>query len=97
MENLKPDFTASKEETPDTPPFTGKDLNALVWFLLKTTGMVEMPQDVLDAAPGPDVLKIERQWDGVNKVWRFFVPRRDGKKLSKMFLPPKKKLITGLN
>lgn len=85
------------DDAEETPPFTGKDLNAVMWLLLKTVGMVEIPLDVLNAAPGPDILKIERQWDGVNKVWRFFVPRKEGKKHSKLFLPRKKKLITGLN
>lgn len=98
-DNLKPDFSGNKpaEVDEETPPFTGKDLNAVMWFLLKTVGTLEMPIDVLNAAPGPDILKIERQWDGVNKVWRFFVPRKEGKKLSKLFVPRKKKLITELN
>lgn len=110
MENLKPDFSGTHPEKPEqptpppeipggnaeTPPFTGKDLNAVFWLLVRHSGGISIPKEVLDAAPGPDQLQVERQWDEVNQTWRIFVPRKEAKAKSKLFLPQRRKII-GLN
>ena len=34
----------------------------------------------------PEVLKIERQWDGINKIWRFFNKKKHSNRKSKLKL-----------
>ena len=58
------------------PVLSGKDMNTLVYLLLGKIGTIEIPQEVFDNAPGPDVLAMERQWDGTNKIWRFFIKKK---------------------
>ena len=60
----------------DTPVLSGKDLNVVMYLLLGKVGTIEIPQEVFDTAPGPEELAIERQWDGTNKIWRFFIKKK---------------------
>ena len=83
-ENTKPEDT-----TEDIPVLSGKDMNALVYLLLGKVGTIEIPQAVFDEAPGPEVLQIERQWDGTNKVWRFFNKKKPSNRKPKLVLPRK--------
>lgn len=69
-----------------TPVLTGKDMNALLYLLLDKVGTIEIPQEVFNSVPGPERLKIEMQWDGVNKVWRFFIMRNRTKKKNNLIL-----------
>lgn len=84
------DHTA--EHTAEIPVLTGKDMNALLYLILKKLGTIEIPQEVFDTAPGPDKIKIEMQWDAVNRIWRFFVKRQIRKK-PELHLPQHKRLI----
>jgi hypothetical protein len=70
----------------DTPVLSGKDMSTLLYLLLGKVGTIEIPQEVFENAPGPEVLKIERQWDGVNKIWRFFNKKKPSKRKSKLKL-----------
>jgi len=63
-------------EQEKTPVLSGKDINTLMYLLLDKVGTIEIPQEVFDTAPGPDVLATERQWDGTNKIWRFFIKKK---------------------
>lgn len=83
------------EATPDgvvlggqekTPELSGKDMSTLLYLLLGKVGTIEIPQEVFDTAPGPDVLKIERQWDATHKVWRFFNKKKPSKRKNKIKL-----------
>ena len=83
-------------ETPiEAPPeLSNKDMYALMYLLLAKVGTIEIPQTVFDSAPGPEVLQIARQWDSVQKVWRFFVQRKPRDKKPKLFIPKKPGIIT---
>lgn len=78
-----------KDNTEDIPILSGKDMNVLLYLLLNKVGTIEIPQEVFDNAPGPDVLTMERQWDGTNKVWRFFIKKKPRKRKPKLVLPRK--------
>lgn len=96
-EEVKPEVVGNGEEKTeevDIPELTGKDMNALMYILLQKVGTVEIPQEVFDTAPGPDKLRIERQWDVNKKVWRFFIFRKVRQK-PLLLLPPKR--LAGLN
>jgi len=73
-------------EQEKTPVLSGKDMNALLYLLLGKVGTIEIPQEVFDSAPGPEVLKIERQWDDTNKIWRFFNKKKPSNRKSKLRL-----------
>jgi hypothetical protein len=76
----------------DAPVLSGKDMNALMYLLLKQVGTIEIPQEVFESAPGPEVLRIEMQWDKTNKVWRFFIMRKRNKaKAGKNLILPRSK------
>jgi hypothetical protein len=82
----------------DTPVLTGKDMNALMYLLLGKVGTIEIPQEVFDTAPGPERLKIEMQWDGTNKTWRFFIMRKRSKnKKPNLILPRNRGIVTTTN
>lgn len=80
-------------EQEKTPVLSGKDMNVLMYLLLGKVGTIEIPQEVFDNAPGPDVLAMERQWDGTNKIWRFFVKKKpkNRKRKPKLALPQRKR------
>jgi hypothetical protein len=63
-------------EKEKTPVLSGKDMNTLLYLLLGKVGTIEIPQEVFDNAPGPEELTMERQWDGTNKIWRFFIKKK---------------------
>jgi len=73
-------------EQEKTPVLSGKDMNSLLYLLLGKVGTIEIPQEVFDSAPGPEVLKIERQWDSTHKVWRFFHKKKPSKRKPKLKL-----------
>jgi hypothetical protein len=67
---------------------------------LKQVGTIEIPQEVFDTAPGPEVLKIEMQWDKTNRKWRFFIMRKrvKNKNTSKDLIVPRNRgIITTSN
>ena len=76
----------------DAPVLSGKDMSTLMYLLLGKIGTIEIPQEVFDNAPGPDVLKIEMQWDETNKTWRFFIKKKpkNRKRKPKLVLPKKR-------
>jgi len=88
MVDVKPngDIVGDQEKT---PVLSGKDMNTLVYLLLGKVGTIEIPQEVFDNAPGSDVLAMERQWDGTNKIWRFFIKKKpkNRKRKPKLVLP----------
>lgn len=87
------------ENDPSIPELAGKDMMVVMFLLLKKVGMIQIPQEVFDNVPEDVNLHIERQWDGVNKVWRFFVreDRKRGKVKPHLHLPADKKVITNFN
>jgi hypothetical protein len=79
-----------------TPVLSGKDMNTLVYLLLGKVGTIEIPQEVFDTAPGPEKLTMERQWDGTNKIWRFFIKMKpkNRKRKPKLALPRKRIMLS---
>lgn len=97
-EEIRGEVPVAPETDPGIPSFTGKDLMAVFWVLVKATGGMSIDKAVLDQLAKMDNLKVERQWDAVNQTWRFFVPRKEAQKqVSKLILPKQKKLITLYN
>jgi len=86
--NSDGDVTGEQEKV---SVLSGKDMNALLYLLLGKVGTIEIPQEVFDSAPGPEVLKIERQWDNTNKIWRFFNKKKPSNRKSKLILNCKEK------
>jgi hypothetical protein len=74
-------------EQEKTPVLSGKDMSTLLYLLLSKVGTIEIPQEVFDNAPGPEELTTERQWDGTNKIWRFFIKKKPKNRKPRLVLP----------
>ena len=77
----------------NAPVLSGKDMNALLYLLLQRLGTIEIPQEVFDSAPGPEKIKVEMQWDGTNRIWRFFIKRKPRDRRPKLILPHNRGLV----
>lgn len=85
--NPDPKEVAKLTSPEKAPELTPQNLWVVMYLLLARIGTLEIPQDIFDQSPGPDKLPIERQWDGVNKVWRFFIKRKPSQRKPRLILP----------
>jgi len=81
----------------NVPVLSGKDMNTLLYLLLNKVGTIEIPQEVFEDAPKPEILKIEMQWDDTNKIWRFFNKRKRKKRKNRLKLVMPRHAFESLN
>jgi len=69
---------------------TPRMVHAVFWHMLKDLDGVTVHKDFFDNIP--EKMDWKAQYDSVNKIWRFFVPRE---KKKKKIITPSRKVIHG--
>jgi len=77
-----------KQPEQEQPKLTVENMEAIFDILLRHSGGVEIPQEVLDNYPKGT--KTQASYDQVNKVWHIFIPK---KRRRKIITPDKRLLI----